>query len=380
MSDIVQTGASGYQLGEIDTATTVVDAPATNKTPVAARIPNGCTSAIVQIETILGVGPDLKGTKADLATRLAVRHNADGTHTTALVTEGGTGITSHSAGGVLVGQGTNTLSNTGPGTVGAVLTGNGSDIPLWAYGLVYHGPSGVGGGATRSYEGSPSISGSYYGVHFFDTVLIDSGNTVTVPAGKRRLIIIAKTSITVNGTIAAQGAGGTSDTHGTDQAGGGGAKGTANGNNGGSVLVHGITLQSGGAGGTSGNGSSGSGLTGSDVPFLAQFLTVMGGAGGGSGGDAGTNGGAGGASVVLIAPLIVLTGAVINTSGANGSNGGGGVGSGGGGGAGNIYMICKTHVTGSVTFTQTGGTGGSGGAGNIGGNGANGVSQILIYG
>lgn len=66
---------SGYQSGAIDTATTLVD----NVDTVKAQHVNGPDSACIQIETILGSGPTIKGTVADLATRLAVLLDTDGT-------------------------------------------------------------------------------------------------------------------------------------------------------------------------------------------------------------------------------------------------------------------------------------------------------------
>lgn len=67
MADIIN-ASSGYQTGSIDTATTLVN----NVSPTDAKHINGPAGAIVQIETILGSGTTLKGSVADLATRLAV--------------------------------------------------------------------------------------------------------------------------------------------------------------------------------------------------------------------------------------------------------------------------------------------------------------------
>lgn len=67
MADIIN-AASGYQTGSIDTATTLVN----NVSPTDAKHINYPAGAIIQIETILGSGTTLKGSVADLATRLAV--------------------------------------------------------------------------------------------------------------------------------------------------------------------------------------------------------------------------------------------------------------------------------------------------------------------
>jgi len=73
MSDLTLAN-SQYQSGALDTATTLVD----NVDDVMAQHVNGPNSGIIQIETILGNGPTLKGNKADLATRLGIQMDADG--------------------------------------------------------------------------------------------------------------------------------------------------------------------------------------------------------------------------------------------------------------------------------------------------------------
>lgn len=73
MADIIN-ASSGYQTGSIDTATTLVN----NVSPTDAKHINGPAGAIVQIETILGSGTTLKGSTANLATRLAVGLDSGG--------------------------------------------------------------------------------------------------------------------------------------------------------------------------------------------------------------------------------------------------------------------------------------------------------------
>jgi hypothetical protein len=66
MSDLM-TGSSSYGVGGIDTTTTLIN----GVSPRNAEHINGLAAAIIQIETILGSGTTLKGSVADLATRLA---------------------------------------------------------------------------------------------------------------------------------------------------------------------------------------------------------------------------------------------------------------------------------------------------------------------
>lgn len=85
MADIIVTGTSGYQSGAIDTATVLQN----GVSPVRAEHANGPAAAIVQIETVLGSGTQLKGAMADLAARLAVALNTTGT----IKLDGFTGLT-----------------------------------------------------------------------------------------------------------------------------------------------------------------------------------------------------------------------------------------------------------------------------------------------
>lgn len=384
MADITL-ASSTYQTGTNDTASTLVN----NVTATDAQQYNGAASAIIGIETILGTGTDLKGSTADLVARLAVEHNADGTQKTVTVAKGGTGATSLTDGAVLVGNGTSAVTALALPSTGKVLahSGTAGADPEWISGLVMHGPSSCGTGSTRSHEGTVTVNadGNYSGIHFYTDFTLNSGKTMTVQAGKRRLIIIATGTITINGTINASGAGGvpgaTDSRHGTDQPGGGGAGDSIStaGQAGGDVLVHGVVLQAGGAAGNYGSGVTGTQVTASDLGgILASPLLAMGGAAGGASAAA-VSGGAGGGSIVLIAPTVVLAAtATLNTSGSNGTSNAGG--SSAGGGAGNVYIIARSYTDNGATFTQTGGTGGAyGGPAVSGGNGAAGIKQILIY-
>lgn len=254
----------------------------------------------------------------------------------------------------------------------------------------YDAPTATGTGSTLAHEGSVQISANQNldGIHFYTDFTLDAGDTITLTNDSRFLAIYATGTITINGTIAANGAGnpgaasptgaGLAGSNGTDQPGGNGGSGNGGGNAGGSggdVYIHGCQI-------SSGNTQ----VSGGDIPLLPFPIGALGGAGGGSGGDGSTgNGGAGGdggGSIILVAPTIVLAAtAVLNTSGASGSagtasNGGGG----GGGGAGNVYILCHHFTDNGATFTQAGGGGGgSDGTGVNGSAGAAGVKQINIY-
>ena len=67
-------GSSEYETGTLDTAAVLVN----NVSPMNANQMNGVADAIIQMQHVLGAGPDLVGAMADLATRLNVQMNASG--------------------------------------------------------------------------------------------------------------------------------------------------------------------------------------------------------------------------------------------------------------------------------------------------------------
>ena len=73
MADLMQ-GVSEYETGTLDTAAVLVN----NVSPMNANQMNGVADAIIQMQHVLGAGPDLVGSAADLATRLAVQMSASG--------------------------------------------------------------------------------------------------------------------------------------------------------------------------------------------------------------------------------------------------------------------------------------------------------------
>lgn len=405
MADIIN-AASGYQTGSIDTATTLVN----NVSPTDAKHINYPAGAIIQIETILGSGTTLKGSAADTATRLGIALEANGklkdfsstTKTTfpTTVAEAGTGAVSFTDGAVLLGNGTGALQALALPSSLKVLSHSGSagTDPSWISGLLYQGPSSVGSGSTNTHNGAYTVSsnGDYSGIIYCTDFTLNVSTTMTVPSGKRRVIIIASNSITINGTITAASAGasggaGGQDTidvngyqgsPGTDQVGGNGGQGNPEtGGWGGNVELHGQLFFLGAApGGVNSTGTAGTQLTGSAVAITG--LTAMGGAGGGGGvgfSTPGAVGGVGGGSIVLIAPTVTLAStATLNTSGGAGSAGGANSTGAGGGGAGNVTILCRSYTDNGCIFTLTGGAGGTSSS-QAGGAGATGIKQINIY-
>ena len=73
MADLMQ-GSSEYETGTLDTAAVLVN----NVSPMNANQMNGVADAIIQMQHVLGAGPDLVGAMADLAMRLNVQMNASG--------------------------------------------------------------------------------------------------------------------------------------------------------------------------------------------------------------------------------------------------------------------------------------------------------------
>lgn len=234
-------------------------------------------------------------------------------------------------------------------------------------GIRYDAPTSTGSGSTLAHEGSVQISANQNlsGVHYYTDFTLDSGDTITVPAGEFFVAIYATGTITINGTIDAGGAGSLGGTagnvgvDGTDQIAGNGGSGGA----GGRITCHGVQIH------TSGQ------FTAEAIPWTPYPMGLLGGASGGGG--SGASGGRGGGSIVLVAPTVVLAAtATLDTSG-NAGGTGGGSGGGGGGGAGNVYILTHSFTDNGATFTQTAGSGGSGTP--AGSAGQAGVKQINIY-
>lgn len=273
-------------------------------------------------------------------------------------------------GAVLVGNVQSQFTDVALPTAGRVLghIGTAATDPSWITGLLTHGPTAVGAGSSLAHEGNVTITGntSLSGVHCYTNFTLNNGVTITVPAGSKRLIILASDTITINGSIIAQGAGATSGVgingnSGTDQPGG------SAGNNsqaGGESVINGIVMP--------GN------ITGNNLSIAFCPLLAMGGGGGGGGAE--ETGGTGGGSLVFIAPRVAWgAGSFMNTAGTDASAAPFQTVAGGGGGAGNIYVITRTFVNGGVSLNQSGGAGGGGSIAN-GQAGAAGVMQVLIYG
>lgn len=473
MSNLTVSGDSDYSsTGTPDTFTAVSDGPS-GTDAVAAHI-NGVATAITELQTLLGNGLTLKGSVADLVTRLSRIVGADGAlvkgtsfpgtpidgqpfyrtdlNTLYIYDAGSTswtigidsGIfalvdgtrdftgdvkvkkstpgvrlrgTETSAADVLLREDTgilyvyyNTGSEGSPTWVevarfdvatGALVTvgnlklksgtnylgtfdhANTADRTYslpdfnWDFitGTVFKGPSSIASGSTRSLETFTSATGNLSGIHYYSgNFTLDSGHTLTIPAGSGRLAIIATGTITINGTITGAGggllAGGATSSAGnagTDQPGGA----SGDGNVGGAAVWNGLTIQAGGSG-------VGTQLTGSSVPGIAACLMAMGGASGA--GSNSVTGGRGGASIILIAPTVVLAAtATLNTAGEAGSNAAPFGNAAGGGAAGNIYIITRDYTDGGATFTQTGGAGGAVDSGLNGYAGAAGIKQINIH-
>ena len=189
MADIIVTGTSGYATGSIDTASTVVN----NVTATDAAQPNGLAAAVVQIETILGVGTTLRGSTADLATRLAVGTGADGL--LKLSTDASiTGPLSVAKGGT---------GGTVGGTVGLVPPGA---ITAWSTTTAPTGYvlcDGTAYSRTITYNTLYAVIGTTYGVG-------DGATTFNVPDLRGRAIIMVDGA--ANRITAASTNGGNADT------------------------------------------------------------------------------------------------------------------------------------------------------------------------
>jgi hypothetical protein len=262
------------------------------------------------------------------------------------VANGGTGDTTLTAHGVLIGNGTSAVSVTGTGTTGQVLTSNGSSADP-----TFQTASG-GSSTAPTVQTFTSGSGTY------------TRPTSPTPLYLRVRMVGGGGGGGGDGTgSGANGTSGTASTFGTSllSANGGirGITGQSSGQGGrqatqiptinSPAIGTGVPGGSGNSGGTATSSANGLGGTGGCSGILGSG-SGEGGGGGGAGGNAATNSGGGGG------------GAGSNTT-TNGVTGGGG-----GAGASGIDAIIPSP---SATYSYTVGTGGTGGAGGVtGGNGA----------
>lgn len=209
------------------------------------------------------------------------------------------------------------------------------------------------------------------GLYQFTTLTIDATYTLDLTeAGV--LVLVASTSITINGSIDVSGFGG----DGAVQVGDAGIFGGSAG--GGSSYAGGYTYAT--DGGSS--GAAGAAQSSEIVALLlatAQFVANGSNlgtryencGGGGGGGNSSAAGGNGGGLVILCAPIITVGAAgVINADG----NNGGGTGRGGGGGG----TIVIATPAGGYTDNSTGGVHADGGAAGGGTSGAGGAGNVEI--
>ncbi len=248
----------------------------------------------------------------------------------------------------------------------------------------------------------------------YHNVTIDSGVTYSAedwhggPEETRVggiLAFLANGTVTVNGTIAANGISASPEYNnnnvGTGYRGGVGegvafqgegifgwgytsSSRSSNGNGGGGG--YGPSSSSGGGGGGNGtagaNGSGSYGGFGGTVAGTTDLTRmVFGGGGGGAAGSSQAGSGAGGGGIIMIFGKTIT----IGSSGsivANGANGGAGTGTGvagggGGGAGGSVLLKAQTATLGTSHISAVGGTGGAGiGGGSAAGNGGDGRIRI----
>ena len=275
---------------------------------------------------------------------------------------------------------------------------------------------------STDYASFSSRSGSTYTLTrsvYATTIVVNSGVTVkTVGSGPTNMPIIARYSITNNGTISAKGTDASGSTGGTaggtsliaggilqrGTAGGNGATTNAAGSNG-SAASGSNVAQRGGGGGAGGTGTNAGGNGGTsaadryDRGYVSGYVittgvafsngnspsSIIGGTGGGGGGCNGTNaagggGGEGGYPLSIIAPVIINNGTITAAGGAGAAGAtagaGTGVAGGGGGGGGGCVLIYAHSFVGTAPVVS----GGSAGAGYNGGSaGSAGSAGNVIY-
>ncbi len=326
------------------------------------------------------------------------------------VARGGTGLSTLTDHGVLVGSGTNAIDVTAAGSAGQIFESGGSTAdPSWVSAPI--GIYGDGSDGSITFDGTTTIlgvapAGSVYTLArdiFPSSMTVNSGVTIKTNGVR----IYCTGTITNNGIIQNNGNAAANNTAGaatttTNILGSGQAGGAGGGTGGSTVAVAASAGGSGGVGGISGAGNAAGTVGGATAPTAANggasvfhsfntantgfilnttVLKINGGTGGSGGGGAAANtggGGGGGGGVVLINAWKIANNNTISANGGAGGNGtGANAGSGGGGGGGLVLLIY--HSFSGNAATATGGAAGSAktGTGVLGSAGSNGVVVSL---
>lgn len=314
---------------------------------------------------------------------------------TTLVAGGGSGLSTITAHGVMVGEGTSAVAPTAAGTAGQVLTGNGATSdPTFQSGAYFFGGSGSDGATTVA---TGTVAARSYNATTFTTTASDTWQCAKCIISTTGAFTMANNS-TIETDASLTGPTG----YGLANAGGtAGGIGLAGGNGygpaGGGGSAGSLATGAGGGGGAAGSGGASGTVTASAgygglVGSNQQFCNLDGsGGGGGEGGTGGTGGSGGGGSAHMI--FISAGGFVAGSStdqifanGANGANDTTAGGGGGGGGAGSVEIYNGVGNMPVMTIQCEGGSGGTsssaavnsggGGGGFIGGQSAGTVTSI----
>lgn len=178
------------------------------------------------------------------------------------------------------------------------------------------------------------------------SINLAAGVTLQV-TGTRPLVLVAATTVTLDGTLNAKNASGTGCTFTASTGISGGAGGSR-----------------GGTGGKGGTGASGAG----GVPGAAMPLSLLGGCPGAPSLNSSPPG-VGGGSVLVVAATILVAG-IVNAAGTGGGGSAVPQAGGAGGGSGGVIILDAPNVTVAGTLLASGGGGGEGGQSTVLGGGA----------
>ena len=183
-------------------------------TPPVAQWANLIRDAIIKIETELGTDP--AGSVTDVDTRLDVALNENGTLKTVAVGVGGTGATTLTDGGVLLGSGTGAVTAMAVLSDGEMIVGDGAGDPVPESGATLRTSIGVGSIATQAADAVNIDGGAIDGVTIgTNSVVTDlrvdnlkaDGNTISVTDSNGDLTLTPNGtgSIIVNGPLQVDG-------------------------------------------------------------------------------------------------------------------------------------------------------------------------------
>ena len=177
MANMTTTGATGYP-GTLDTRTALTDGPSGDL--IVANHPNGLGAAMIAVQTTLGVNPH--GSVADVATRLGVALNNNGTIRSSVIVATGSTTVGYSNGVFTLSTPENAFGNS---NVGLIVSRSNNTITIYLQTRSLATPTAANP-VQIPFRSSPVTTGAYDIINVTTqlSLAISSGSSVGMQANQ----------------------------------------------------------------------------------------------------------------------------------------------------------------------------------------------------